>query len=98
MAGPIDPSRGESGRFRGRSGSDDGEKILNSAATFRDVAEVGEAGRVAAEATAALDWGVVPLPMGPNGRKTRTGDDGIAIWSGTQHPDALRYSRISIHG
>lgn len=74
------------------------EQMLNSAVTFRDVAEVGEAGRVAAEATAALDWGVVPLPMEPNGRKTRTGDDGIAIWSGTQHPDALRYSRISIHG
>lgn len=35
-----------------------------------------------------FQWGVSAVPAGVNGRKTRTGDDGIAIWRDTPRADA----------
>ncbi len=36
----------------------------------------------------AFEWNLAPVPVGPNGRKAYTGDDGFVIWKDTPHPEA----------
>lgn len=53
------------------------EQIMNSVGT-PDFQSIG----------GQFEWGVAPVPVGLNGRKTRTGDDGIAIWRNSPQADA----------
>ncbi len=53
------------------------EQIMNSVAT-PEFLGIGN----------QFQWGVAPVPVGTGGRKTRTGDDGIAIWRDTPRAEA----------
>lgn len=36
----------------------------------------------------SFEWNIAPTPVGPNGRKAYTGDDGFVIWRNTPNPEA----------
>ena len=42
-------------------------------------------------------WNIAPVPVGPNGRKAYSGDDGFVIWRDTAHPDeAWRFVKFLV--
>ena len=36
----------------------------------------------------SFNWNIAPAPVGPNGRKSYSGDDGFVIWRNTPNPEA----------
>ena len=45
-------------------------------------------GRYDAQIQDAFNWNIAPVPVGPNGRKAYTGDDGFVIWRNTPNAEA----------
>ena len=45
-------------------------------------------GRYDAEIAGSFEWNIAPVPVGPNGRKAYSGDDGFAIWRNTPNAEA----------